>query len=85
MSIVRAAEEEIQLFERLSKSTSTQLVDVLKKVEKLIDASEALKADLLERADTAEDGSKIVNVSCGRWLAFKQALDQVKGTAGVSY
>lgn len=40
----------------------------------VVEAAKEIKADLLMRADTDPDGTKVVHCSMGRWAAFCDAL-----------
>lgn len=44
------------------------------RMKELGDACEALKSDLLDRADTDSDGLKVVGASHSKWERFKAAL-----------
>lgn len=56
--------------------------DVLEKVSirELVEAATALQDDLLLRAKLDPDGTKVVNVSHGRWLRFCAVLDAFEGS-----
>lgn len=43
-----------------------------------ISAMEELRDDLLERANVGSDGTRVVNVSNGRWIKFKESIQALK-------
>ena len=47
-------------------------------IKDLLEASKLIRDDLLDRAEVEKDGTKVVNVSFGRWLNFKNAITKLE-------
>lgn len=50
-------------------------------VQELIDAANAVKADMLMRAEAEDGGGKVVNMSNGCWQRFCQAIKRAEERA----
>ena len=51
-------------------------------IQKALEAMEDLRDDLLERASVDSDGTRVVNASNGRWIAFCDAIQVLQSLEG---